>query len=112
MLSVSTALSHLSMEDNNSLMPCRIIFAFDAHKERSDNEFKNTINGIRLHRDMIHGGDTVLVVGVLHKILHPCKCLLLRFNQFLLPFNPFALLSFVIFGFVYLNYICGLCNLC
>ncbi|KAL1815675.1 hypothetical protein ACET3Z_018249 [Daucus carota] len=59
------------MEDNNSLMPGRIIFAFDAHKERSDNEFKNTINGIRLHRDMIHGGDTVLVVGVLHKILHP-----------------------------------------
>lgn len=59
------------MDDNNSLMPGSIIFAFDATKERNNDEFKNTINGIRLHRNMINGGDTVFVVGVLHKILHP-----------------------------------------
>lgn len=59
------------MDNNNSLMPGCIIFAFDATKERSDNEFKNTINGIRLQRGMIHGGHTVFVIGVLPKILHP-----------------------------------------
>lgn len=52
-------------------MPGCILFAFDANKERNDNEFKNTVNGIRLRGDMIRGGDTVFVVGVLHKMLHP-----------------------------------------
>lgn len=68
------------MDNNNSLMPGCIIFAFDATKERSDNEFKNTINGIRLQRGMIHGGHTVFVIGVLPKILHPRKCLILCFG--------------------------------
>lgn len=73
------------MDDNNPLMPASIVFAFDANKERNYDEFKNTINGIRLHRNMINGGDTVFVVGVLHKILHPCKCLITCFNHFLYP---------------------------
>lgn len=57
--------------DNNSLMPGRILVAYDANKERNDNDFKHTINGIRLQGDIIRGGDTILVLGVLHLVLHP-----------------------------------------
>lgn len=57
-------------------MPGRILVAYDANKERNDNEFKHTINGIRLRGDIIRCGDTILVLGVLHRVLHPCKCLI------------------------------------
>ncbi|KAM7514743.1 hypothetical protein LguiA_004326 [Lonicera macranthoides] len=60
----------MSMECNPYIAP-RVVVAFDATKDRSEHEFRHTINGIRLRGDIIEGGNTLMVVGVLHRVLHP-----------------------------------------
>lgn len=64
------------MGDNNSLMTGRVLLAFDATKDRNELEFKNVIDDIISRGDVINRGDTIVVFGVLHKVSHPCKCLL------------------------------------
>ncbi|GJV69516.1 concanavalin A-like lectin/glucanase [Tanacetum coccineum] len=62
------------MEENsssNSLMMGRVILAFDATKERNEQEFKNVIDEIISRGDILKRGDTIVVFGVLHKISHP-----------------------------------------
>ncbi|KAJ0892926.1 putative protein kinase RLK-Pelle-PERK-2 family [Helianthus annuus] len=60
-----------SMEYNNSLIMGRVILAFDATKDRNEQEFMNVINGIISSREVLQRGDTIVVFGVLHKISHP-----------------------------------------
>ena len=60
------------MESNPYIAP-RVVVAYDATKDRNEHEFKHTINGIRLRGDIIQGGNTLMVIGVLHRVLHPCK---------------------------------------
>nr|GEU64016.1 receptor-like cytosolic serine/threonine-protein kinase RBK1 [Tanacetum cinerariifolium] len=61
------------MEENssNSFMMGRVILAFDATKERNEQEFKNVIDEIISRGDILKRGDTIVVFGVLHKISHP-----------------------------------------
>ncbi|XP_031091637.1 serine/threonine-protein kinase CDG1-like isoform X1 [Ipomoea triloba] len=55
----------------NSLIPGTVVIAYDATKDRSENEFYQTIRDIRMRGDILHPGDTIVVLGVLHKVLHP-----------------------------------------
>lgn len=59
------------MGDNNSFMTGRVIFAFDATKDRNELEFKNVIDDIISRGDVLNRGDTIVVFGVLHKVSHP-----------------------------------------
>lgn len=58
---------------DNSLMPSRVLVVFDATRDRSRDEFGRTIRNIRLFGGIAHPGVTITVLGVLHKVLHPCK---------------------------------------
>ncbi|KAL3513768.1 hypothetical protein ACH5RR_026485 [Cinchona calisaya] len=66
----SNNIDHQSIKDH-PLMTGRIVMACDATKDRTEMEFKNTINSIRSLDDILHGGDTVMVLGVLQKVHHP-----------------------------------------
>ncbi|KAK1432357.1 hypothetical protein QVD17_09253 [Tagetes erecta] len=59
------------MEYSNSLMMGRVILAFDATKDRNEQEFMNIIREIRSCGEVLNRGDTIVVFGVLHKISHP-----------------------------------------
>lgn len=60
--------------------PSHVVIAYDATKERTEHELKHTVNGIRLRGDILRGGDTLVVLGVLHRVTHPSKCLMDCFN--------------------------------
>ncbi|KAJ4700839.1 Inactive protein kinase [Melia azedarach] len=51
--------------------PFHVVIAYDATKERTEHELKHTVNGIRLRGDILRGGDTLVVLGVLHRVTHP-----------------------------------------
>ncbi|XP_031259147.1 uncharacterized protein LOC116117251 [Pistacia vera] len=51
--------------------PSYVVIAYDATKERGQDELKVTVNRIRLRGDILRGGDTLLVLGVLHRVTHP-----------------------------------------
>ncbi|KZV41755.1 serine/threonine-protein kinase-like [Dorcoceras hygrometricum] len=53
------------------LMPGRVVVAYDATKNQTSQVFRDTITNIRKHDGMIQEGDTITVLGVLHKVLHP-----------------------------------------
>ncbi|CAK9187709.1 unnamed protein product [Ilex paraguariensis] len=61
--------------ENNPLMAARVVVAYDATKDRTEQEFKSIFDNIRLRGDLLRGGDTLMVLGVLHKVLHPCPSL-------------------------------------
>lgn len=54
-------------------MTSRVLIVFDATKDHSNHEIRRTVNNIRMRGGIVHPGDTITVVGVLHKILHPSK---------------------------------------
>ncbi|XP_038724828.1 probable serine/threonine-protein kinase PBL18 isoform X2 [Tripterygium wilfordii] len=58
-----------SME--SPLSPSHVIIAYDATKDRSEHELKLTVDSVRVRGDILRGGDTLIVLGVLHKVLHP-----------------------------------------
>ncbi|KZV17353.1 inactive protein kinase [Dorcoceras hygrometricum] len=60
-----------SGSSTTTLMPGRIVVAFDATKSRNFQELKDIVSHIRMRGDMIHEGDRITVFGVLHKVLHP-----------------------------------------
>ncbi|GMP46606.1 hypothetical protein CsSME_00014688 [Camellia sinensis var. sinensis] len=65
-----------SMENNPlPLMPGRVVIAYDATKDRNERELKRTVDNIRYRGDILHGGDTLMLLGVLHRLPHPSKCL-------------------------------------
>ncbi|XP_031271242.1 uncharacterized protein LOC116129664 isoform X1 [Pistacia vera] len=51
--------------------PSYVVIAYDATKERGQDELKLTVDRIRLRGDILRGGDTLLVLGVLHRVTHP-----------------------------------------
>ncbi|KAL3840060.1 hypothetical protein ACJIZ3_024651 [Penstemon smallii] len=61
--STSTSTTHL--------MPGRIVIAYDATKDRNVYESKDIIYNIRMRDDMIQEVDTITVLGVMHRALHP-----------------------------------------
>ncbi|KAF8404350.1 hypothetical protein HHK36_009233 [Tetracentron sinense] len=48
-----------------------VVVAFDATKDHSEDELRITVNGIRTRGDILLEGDTLLVLGVLHRVQHP-----------------------------------------
>lgn len=52
-------------------MPGRVVIAYDATKNQTTRMFKDTIINITKHDGMIQEGDSITVLGVLHKVLHP-----------------------------------------
>lgn len=62
-----------SSRSTTSLMPGRIVVAFDATKNLNAQEFKHIFSNIQMRQNMIQEVDTITVLGVLHKILHPSK---------------------------------------
>ncbi|XP_073145441.1 inactive protein kinase SELMODRAFT_444075-like [Henckelia pumila] len=56
---------------DNPLMPSRVLIICDATRDRNKDEFRHTIHNIRMYGGIIRSGDTITVLGVLHKVLHP-----------------------------------------
>uniref|UniRef100_A0A5B6YNP9 Protein kinase domain-containing protein n=1 Tax=Davidia involucrata TaxID=16924 RepID=A0A5B6YNP9_DAVIN len=57
--------------ENNPLMPGVVVIAYDATKDRSERELKLTIDNVQVRGDILHAGDTITLLGVLHKVPHP-----------------------------------------
>lgn len=53
--------------------PSYVVIAFDATKDHNEREFRIIINHIRVRGDILHGGDTLLMLGILHRVTHPSK---------------------------------------
>ncbi|KAI6691030.1 hypothetical protein NL676_027858 [Syzygium grande] len=51
--------------------PSYVIVAYDATKVRNEHEFGVTLNSVLTRGDILRGGDTIVVLGVLHKVPHP-----------------------------------------
>ncbi|KAK6115613.1 hypothetical protein DH2020_007882 [Rehmannia glutinosa] len=60
-----------SSRSTTPLMRGRIVIAYDATKIRNIHDFKDIITDVRMRQDMIRDADTILVLGVLDKVLHP-----------------------------------------
>lgn len=77
---MSSSNSTVTVENtrDHPLMPGRVLIAYDATRDRNELEFRHTINNIRSRGDILHAGDTLTVLGVLHKIPHPCEYLTLK----------------------------------
>lgn len=55
-----------------SLLPSNIVIvAYDATREHNECELQLTVKGIRMRGDMLNGGDTLVVLGVLHAVSNP-----------------------------------------
>ncbi|KAK1553859.1 hypothetical protein Q3G72_004560 [Acer saccharum] len=55
----------------NSPSGSRVVIAYDATKERGVHELRRTVSSVRLRGDILRAGDTLLVLGVLHRLFHP-----------------------------------------
>lgn len=75
--------------------PSLVVIAYDATKDRGLHELSLTVNGVRKWGDILSRGDTIVFLGVLGKVLHPCKYLDCAFWFVLFCF----LLSEVFIGF-------------
>ncbi|CAK7346869.1 unnamed protein product [Dovyalis caffra] len=53
------------------LSPSHVVIAYDATKDRGFHELKLTVDAVRMRGDILRGGDTLVVLGVLHRVLHP-----------------------------------------
>lgn len=62
-----------SSRSTATLMPGRIVVACDATKNLNAQEFKQIMSNIQMQKNMIQEVDTITVLGVLHKVLHPSK---------------------------------------
>lgn len=65
--------------------PGSIVIAYDASKNRNIQEFKDIIADVLVRGDMIQEADTITLLGVLDKVLHPSK-LSLRILSFVPSF--------------------------
>ncbi|KAA8538342.1 hypothetical protein F0562_027835 [Nyssa sinensis] len=57
--------------ENNPLMPGVVVIAYDATKDRKEREIKLTVENIQVRGDILHKGDTLILLGVLHRVPHP-----------------------------------------
>lgn len=55
------------------LSPSHVVIAYDATREHECNELEVTIDRVRLRGDILRSGDTLVMLGVLHTVPHPCK---------------------------------------
>lgn len=62
-----------SSRSTTTLMPGRLVIACDATKNINAQEFRHIITNIQMRDGMIQEVDTITVLGVLHKVLHPSK---------------------------------------
>ncbi|XP_004292627.1 PREDICTED: proline-rich receptor-like protein kinase PERK13-like [Fragaria vesca subsp. vesca] len=53
------------------MTPSHVVIAYDATKDRGGHELKLTIDAVRLRGDILRAGDTIVVLGVLHRVVHP-----------------------------------------
>ncbi|XP_031742726.1 uncharacterized protein LOC116404465 [Cucumis sativus] len=53
------------------LTSSRIIIAYDATKDRTEHELQLTLRNLWMRGDILRGGDTLIVLGILHKVTHP-----------------------------------------
>ena len=53
----------------------RIIIAYDATKDRTEHELQMTLRNLWMRGDILRGGDTLIVLGILHRVPHPSKFL-------------------------------------
>ncbi|XP_062023779.1 probable serine/threonine-protein kinase PBL3 [Rosa rugosa] len=53
------------------MTPSHVVIAYDATKDRGGQELKLTIDAVRLRGDILKAGDTIVVLGVLHRVVHP-----------------------------------------
>ncbi|XVE60217.1 hypothetical protein DITRI_Ditri05aG0110200 [Diplodiscus trichospermus] len=51
--------------------PSHVVIAFDATKDRNERELRITINNVRLRGDILRAGDTLFMLGILHRLTHP-----------------------------------------
>ncbi|XVE55241.1 hypothetical protein DITRI_Ditri03aG0143400 [Diplodiscus trichospermus] len=51
--------------------PSHVVVAFDATKDHNERELRTTIKNIRVRGDILRCGDTLLMLGVLHRVTHP-----------------------------------------
>ncbi|KAK8580204.1 hypothetical protein V6N13_143325 [Hibiscus sabdariffa] len=51
--------------------PSHVVLAFDATKDHNERELRTTIDYLRLRGDILRVGDTLLMLGVLHRVTHP-----------------------------------------
>ncbi|GMI89549.1 hypothetical protein like AT1G55200 [Hibiscus trionum] len=60
------------MEGNKTpLTPSHVVIAFDATKDHTEREFRTAIKNVRVRGDILRAGDTLIVLGVLHRVTHP-----------------------------------------
>lgn len=58
------------------MTPSHVVIAYDATRDRGEPELKLTVDSLRMRGDILHSGDTIILLGVLHRVVHPCKCLM------------------------------------
>lgn len=61
------------MENMSPISSSHVVLAFDAIKDRIEEELKLTIEGIQMADGILRGGDTLFLLGILQRIMHPSK---------------------------------------
>ncbi|KAG1328134.1 putative serine/threonine-protein kinase PBL8 [Cocos nucifera] len=62
----------MEQRKTSSLLPSNIVIvAYDATRDHNECELQLTVKNIRMRGDILNGGDTLLVLGVLHTVTHP-----------------------------------------
>lgn len=68
-------------ERSANLNPGRVVIAYDATKGRNCHEIRDIVADIMMRDGMIEEVDTITVLGVLHRVMHPSKA------YFFVPFG-------------------------
>ncbi|KAG6419773.1 hypothetical protein SASPL_116285 [Salvia splendens] len=58
-------------DSNRDGRSTRILFVCDATKYPGIHEFRHSIHNVRMQAGIVNSGDTIVVFGALHRILHP-----------------------------------------
>ncbi|KAM1537418.1 hypothetical protein PS1_002352 [Malus domestica] len=53
------------------LTPSHVVIAYDATKDRGVHELTLAVDSLQKRGDVLHSGDTIIMLGVLHKVVHP-----------------------------------------
>ncbi|KAJ8771740.1 hypothetical protein K2173_026917 [Erythroxylum novogranatense] len=59
--------------ENNTLLPSYVVIAYDATKDRGAHELRLVVEQVRMRGDVLRSGNTLLVLGVIHKVPNPCS---------------------------------------
>ncbi|XWS21712.1 hypothetical protein CRYUN_Cryun30bG0078100 [Craigia yunnanensis] len=54
--------------ENTPPSPSHVVIAFDATKDHNERELRTTINNVRVRGDILRVGDTLVMLGVLHRV--------------------------------------------